>query len=76
MKELYQILRDLLEVEYNQETLLHILTVLEQAYNEAQEKEAALVANAAGYYLKGLQSGLRAAISGIDDYLAKNAKDR
>lgn len=76
MEELYLILRDLLEVEYDQEALLHILTVLERAYNETQEKEAALVANAAGYYLKGLQSGLRTAISGIDDYLAKNAKDR
>lgn len=76
MQELYSIMRDLLDIEYNQESLLHILTILDKAYNETESKEAALVANAVKYYLKGLQSELRASISRIDNYLAKNTKGR
>lgn len=69
-------MRDLLDIEYNQESLLHILSILDKAYNETESKEAASVTNTVKYYLKDLQCELRTCISRIDNYLAENAKGR
>ncbi|MCI8730711.1 MAG: hypothetical protein HFH57_06125 [Lachnospiraceae bacterium] len=76
MEELYEIMRDLLELEYDQQSLLHILNMLEHTYSKNPKKEAALVSNAAGYYLTNLQRELRAVIGRMDRYLAENAKKR
>lgn len=76
MEELYGIMRDLLELEYNQQSLLHILNALEHTYRKIPQEEAALISNAAGYYLENLLKELRAAIARMDSYLAENAKKR
>lgn len=76
MEELYEIMRDLLELEYNQQSLLHILNMSEHTYSKTPKKEAALVSNAAGYYLTNLQRELRAVIGRMDRYLAESAKKR
>lgn len=74
MEELYSIMRDFLEVEYNQESLLCLLRAAEAAYSGEKEAEAKLIANSAKYYLKALQEELKAAINRIDSYIAENAK--
>ncbi len=76
MNELYSIMRDFLEIEYNQKSLLHILKILEKAYSSTQQNETALAANAAKNYLKGLQKELKMAISRMDHYLAESAEKR
>ena len=44
MEELYAIMRELLEVEYNQKSLLYIMEMLETAYGgEEQETEGLAV---------------------------------
>lgn len=40
MEELYSIMRDLLEVEYNQESLLRLLRAAEAAYSDKKQEEA------------------------------------
>lgn len=40
MEELYSIMRDLLEVEYNQESLLRLLRAAEAAYSDEKQEEA------------------------------------
>ena len=74
MEELYSIMRDFLEVEYNQESLLCLLRAAEAAYTGKEQAEAKLVANSAKYYLQALQEEIKAAISRLDSYIAENAK--
>ena len=45
MKELYSIMRNLLEVEYNQKSLLYILKSLENDCSGEQKAEMRLVVN-------------------------------
>ena len=49
MKELYSIMRDLLEVEYNQKSLLYILKLLEKDCSGDQKEEMRLIVNCAKY---------------------------
>lgn len=74
MEELYSIMRDFLEVEYNQESFVCLLEAADTAYTEEKQVDAKLVANSAKVYLKGLQEDLKAAISRMDSYIAENAK--
>ena len=74
MEELYSIMRDFLEVEYNQESLLCLLRAAEAAYSGEKEAEAKLIVNSTKYYLKALQGELKAAINRMDSYIAENAK--
>jgi len=74
MEELYAIMRDFLEVEYNQESLLCVLKALEAAYSNEEHANAKLIANSAKYYLQALQEELKAAISRLDVYMAEKAK--
>lgn len=74
MEELYSIMRDFLEVEYNQESLLCLLRAAEAAYTGKEQAEAKLIANSAKYYLQALQEEIKAAISRLDSYIAENAK--
>ena len=39
MNELYAIMRELLEVEYNQKALLYIMERLEEAYGGAEQED-------------------------------------
>lgn len=45
MEELYSIMRDFLEVEYNQESLSHLLKKAETAYSDEKQEEAKFLAN-------------------------------
>lgn len=74
MEELYSIMRDFLEVEYNQESLLCLLKVAEAAYTGKEQAEAKLIANSTKYYLQALQGEMKAAIGRLDSYIAENAK--
>ena len=74
MEELYSIMRDFLEIEYNQESFVCLLRAAETAYIEDNQVDAKLIANSAKVYLKGLQEELKAAINRMDLYIAENAK--
>ncbi len=74
MEELYSIMRDILEVEYNQESLLCLLRAAEAAYTGKEQAEAKLIANSAKYYLQALQEEIKAVINRLDSYIAENAK--
>lgn len=76
MEELYSIMRDLLEVEYNQKSLLCLLEAVEAAYTGKKQTEAKLIANSTKYYLQALQEELKAAINRMDSYISENAKKR
>lgn len=73
MEKLYSIMRDFLEVEYNQESLLYVLETLEAAYSKKQEREAKLIINHTKGCLKALQEELKAAINRMDNYIAAAA---
>lgn len=76
MEELYSIMRDFLEVEYNQEALLCLLKAAEAAHGGEKERKANLIANSTKYYLQALQEDIKAAINRLDSYIAENAKKR
>ena len=74
MEELYSIMRDFLEVEYNQESIVCLLKAAEATYTAENQVETKLLANGVKVYIKGLQKDLKAAINRMDSYIAENAK--
>lgn len=75
MQELYSIMRELLEVEYNQNSLHYIMRMLEKVYEQEEEwKKSDLIVNGIGYYLATLQKDLGNAIGRLDSYIAESAK--
>ncbi len=63
MEELYSIMREFLEVEYNQKSLLYLLNAVELAYSNKTQTNAQMIAHSTKYYLKALQEELRIAIN-------------
>ncbi len=76
MKKLYSIMEALLEVEYNQRSLLYVLEVLDAAYSEQEQEEVKLVINHTKGSLKALQEEMRAAIRKLDNYIAAAARHK
>ena len=76
MQELNSIMRDFLEIEYNQESLLCLLRAAETTYNNEEQETAKYVANSTKYYLIALQKELKVAINRLDLDIAENAKKR
>ena len=75
MEKLYLIMRELLEVEYNQNSLRYIIGMLEKAYGQEEErKKSDLIVNGIGYYLETLHKDLGIAIGRLDTYIAESAK--
>ena len=74
MEELYSIMRDFLEVEYNQESIVCLLKASEATYTAENQVETKLLANGVKVYIKGLQKDLKAAINRMDSYIAENAR--
>ncbi len=73
MDELYLIMRDLLEVEYNQRSLLRVLETLESAYEEPEQEDVKLIVHHIRGSIKESQAELREAIGRLDSYTAKAA---
>lgn len=73
MEELYAIMRDFLEAEYNLESLSCLLNAAESTFAGEKKEDARMVANGTKFYLNALQEELKAAISRMDTYIAENA---
>ena len=73
MDEPYVIMRELLEVEYDQKALLRVLETLETACEEPEQEEVRLIVHHIKGSIKESQAGLRAVISRLDSYTAKAA---
>ncbi len=76
MEELYSIMRDFLEVEHNQESLLCLLKAAEAAYSSEERAETEMIINSTKYYLIALQKELKAVIRRLDSYIAEKANKR
>lgn len=76
MEELYSIMRDLLEVEYNQKSLLHMIKRMETNCSTEQREEMQLIVNGTKYYLEALQIDLKKSINRMDKYIAETAKEK
>ena len=74
MQELYSIMRELLEVEYNQESLRYIIKMLEAAYGQEDQGKENLIVSGVGYYLAVLHRDLGTAINRLDSYIAETTK--
>lgn len=75
MQELYLIMRELLEVEYNQKSLCYILKMLEKIYEQEEVwGKGDLIVNGIAYYLAALHKELGTAIGRLDSYIAESAK--
>lgn len=72
--ELYSIMEDFLEVKYNQDSLLYILTALESAYSGEPPKEAGLLTNSVKYYLEALEKELTGVINRLDAYILEEVR--
>lgn len=73
---LYSIMRDLLQVEYDQESLLCLLRAAEASYMDEKHMEAKLITNGNRFYLKGLQKELKEVINRLDLYITEKVKEK
>lgn len=73
MKELYSIMEDLLEIEYNQKSLLYMLETIEPVYEGQEQEETKLVVHHTKGSLAALQTEIRATIEKLDQYIAAKA---
>lgn len=71
MEELYSIMRDLLEIEYNQRYLLCVLKALEATNSNEEQEMVRVIANGTRYYFEALQKELKAIINRLDTYMAE-----
>lgn len=76
MNELYAIMRELLEVEYNQKALLYIMEMVEKAYGEERQEETGLAVSGVRYYLAVLQRDLGITINRLDAYMAELGREQ
>lgn len=73
MEELYAVMREFLEVEYNLESLTCLLNAAEASFTGEKQEDARMVSNAVKCYLEAVQEELKAAIGRMDTYIAENA---
>ncbi len=71
MNELYAIMRELLEVEYNQKALLYIMEMIETAYGGESQEKSGLAVSGVRYYLAVLHRDLGITINRLDAYIAE-----
>ena len=74
MEELYLIMRDFLEVQYHQKSILCVLDTLEKAYSEEEQAEIKMTINVLKTYIKSLQEETKIAINRFDSYMAEVKK--
>lgn len=74
MKELYAIMRELLEVAYHQKSLLYLMEKLEAAYDGEEQEAEGLAVGGVRYYLAVLHRELEDVISRLDVYMAEQAR--
>lgn len=76
MEELYSIMRDLLEVEYNQKSLLHIIKQMETKCSGEQKEDVQMIVNGTKYFLEALQIDLKKSINRMDKYIVETTKEK
>ncbi len=74
MEQLYSIMREFLEVEYHQESLVRILNAIETAYGEDEQGEVKWIVNGIKFYLKDMQTEFRTTVNRLDTYIAERVK--
>lgn len=74
MKELYLIMENLLQIEYQQEAFLQILAAAERAYGlSEQQKDMKMLVSFEIWQIEREQRELHRVIGKLDEYIAQNA---
>lgn len=68
MNELYLIMEDLLDVEYQQKSLLSILNALESVYNEEDAAQTRYLISSVKCQLEAILLHTRVSINKLDNY--------
>lgn len=71
MEELYSIMRDFLEVQYHQNSILCVLNTLENAYSEGEQAELKMTIHVLETYMEFIQKETKTAINRFDTYIAE-----
>lgn len=71
MKEIYTIMRDFLEIQYHQNSILYVIDTLENKYNEEEQTETKMILHVLKIYMESLQEETKTAISRFDTYIAE-----
>lgn len=74
MEELYLIMRDFLEVEHHQESMLCLLRAAEAGRGGEGSEDVKLIVSSMAFYLQALKKELRMAINRLDSYIVGVAK--
>lgn len=76
MEELYLIMRNFLEVQYHQKSILCVLDTLEKAYSEEEQPEMKMTINVLKTYIESLQEETKIAINRFDSYMSEKARKK
>lgn len=76
MEDLYLILRNFLEVQYHQKSILCILDILENAYSEEDQPEIKMTIHVLKIYMEFLQEETKMAVKRFDSYLTGEQKEK
>ena len=71
MKDLYNILDELFEIEHNQESLEFILALVEESFAFSEHKEIRFLINFSKLYIKAVNRDLSGLIERMDETLSK-----
>ncbi|MDE6567372.1 MAG: hypothetical protein K2K70_06540 [Lachnospiraceae bacterium] len=71
MEELYLIMRDFLEVQYHQNSILCVLDTLEDAYSEEEQAKIKMTIHVLKTYMEFMYEETKMAISRFDAYIAE-----
>lgn len=71
MEELYLIMRDFLEVQYHQNSILCVLDTLEDAYSEEEQAKIKMTIHVLKTYMEFMHEETKMAISRFDAYIAE-----
>ena len=71
MKDLYNILDELFEIEHNQKSLEFILALVEESFAVSEHKEIRFLINFSKLYIKAVKRDLSEIIERMDEVLSK-----
>ena len=71
MKDLYNILDELFEIEHNQKSLEFILALVEESFAFSEHKEIRFLINFSKLYIKAVKRDLSEIIERMDEVLSK-----
>ncbi len=72
MKELYEIMKNLLDIEYKQKSLICLIQRLDAAYESEEQRELKMLLLNMSILMRSVKDDMRITIEELDNYIINN----